>query len=509
MRRFLSICIAGALVLTSTGCASETKKKDIDENREKLVWCMPAQTEFISDEELAVVTEEINRQIEDLDIELQLVLYDTQEYQSRISEKIASDGRWDLAFTGTGMNDYIAGASGRSYAPLKELLNSEHKRLYQEIPDYAWDTMTVNGDIYAVPNRHCWAAAEGYYIRKDLAEKYDFQCQTDTITPIHTLEMFFRDVTKEEDLYGTYTGQTYRWSKELLTNGLTGLGNMNCLGVIREEDDSLTVLNQFETQEFREYCDRMKKWRQEGYFRKDGAVYSMNSSAVAQDKKDGHIAAEQLDYVAPGMERTAAGYFGYQYEFLPVVTSQKMILSSQILRAATAVNAKSDRVEKAVQLIERVHTDSDLYNTFLYGIEGRHYNMKDSGQVSLVPKSGYGSGMAPALDPIVVGNEYNSYTIEGSDKEIWNQSRAWEESAARSKILGFHLKTNKISQEIADVAAVIDSELRLLDTGSVEVEEFLPQFLEKLEDAGSARIIEECQKQLTQWNQKRSRDERE
>lgn len=509
MKKFTGISFIFLFTLIISGCSSKIRQEETDGGKETLIWCMPADTQYISDKELSLVTEEINQQIADLDIELELVLFDHEEYQSRILEKMDSDEAWDIAFTGNEMNDYVTGAASRYYAPLDEVLSAEAKELYQEIPDYAWKTLTVNGEIYAVPNRCLWAAAEGYYIRSDLAEKYGFLCQTDAVTPISALETFFQDITKEEDTYGTYAGQTFRWSSELLTNGLTGLGGIESLGVIRETDDSLTVVNQFETEEFREYCYRMKQWNQEGYLRKDAAVFSMNPSAVAQDKKSGRIAAEQPDYIAPGLEDKVSADFGNQYDFSPVVTSEKVIISERILSAATAFNAKSENLEKAVKLIERVNTDSVLYNTFLYGIEGRHYNLTGSGQVRLVKKTGYGPGTAPALDPLAVGSQFNSYTIEGSNQEVWNESREWEDEAVKSRILGFNLKTNKISQEIADVSAVIDSELRLLDTGSADVDEFLPQFLEKLEDAGSDRIIEECQKQLTQWDLKRSRDERE
>lgn len=509
MRKIIVICVTSTLIVTLAGCSLKSIDNKPEKKKVKLVWCLPADKQYISDNEQKRVMKEVNREIEDLGIELQLNLYDVEDYESGITEKTASGDDWDLAFTSNWINDYVAGASSRYYAPLDNFLEETDSELYDSLPKYAWESLVVNGEIYAVPNKQCWAKAEGYYIREDLAQKYKFRCQTESLTPVSMLEQFFEDTAKEEHVYGTYADATSRWSRELITNGLTRLGNINTLGVIREKDELLTVVNQFETQEFKEYCYRMKFWNQEGYIRKDSAVYSMNSSAVEQDKKSGRIASEQLDEVVPGQEEIAAKSFGGEYKFLPVITSDKVILSEQILNAATAVNANSEHIEDAVKLIERIQKDSELYNTLLYGIENRHYKLTDSGQVRLLKDSGYGSGTAPALVPVVIGNEYQSYTIEGTKADIWKESQKWEDSAVQSEILGFNLKTNKINQEIADVTAVIDSELRLLDTGSVEVDEFLPQFLEKLEDAGSKRIIEECQKQLTQWNLKRSKNEQE
>ena len=52
---------------------------------------------------------------------------------------------------------------------------------------------------------------------------------------------------------------------------------------------------------------------------------------------------------------------------------------------------------------------------------------------------------------------------------------------------------------MASVGAVKDEYELSLDTGAVDPEKALPEFLEKLEAAGSQTIIDEIQKQLDEW----------
>ena len=77
--------------------------------------------------------------------------------------------------------------------------------------------------------------------------------------------------------------------------------------------------------------------------------------------------------------------------------------------------------------------------------------------------------------------------------------QSWEQKAKLPETTGFFFRTTKVSDDIRNVSAILDSDLRLLETGSVDVETFLPEFLNKLQEAGADRIIEEYQIQLTRW----------
>ena len=73
------------------------------------------------------------------------------------------------------------------------------------------------------------------------------------------------------------------------------------------------------------------------------------------------------------------------------------------------------------------------------------------------------------------------------------------ESAKASPALGFSFDSTPVRTEMASVGAVKDEYELSLDTGAVDPEKALPEFLEKLEAAGSQTIIDEIQKQLDEW----------
>lgn len=75
----------------------------------------------------------------------------------------------------------------------------------------------------------------------------------------------------------------------------------------------------------------------------------------------------------------------------------------------------------------------------------------------------------------------------------------FEESAIVSKILDFNVDVNTIKIEVAVTANVRDEMLRGILSGAVEPEKSIPEFLNRLEAAGSDQILEEVEKQLKEW----------
>ena len=67
------------------------------------------------------------------------------------------------------------------------------------------------------------------------------------------------------------------------------------------------------------------------------------------------------------------------------------------------------------------------------------------------------------------------------------------------KALGYWINTDPVQAEYAAVSTVVSQYVPALETGSVNPEVVLPEFLEALEAAGIQECIAENQKQLDQW----------
>jgi putative aldouronate transport system substrate-binding protein len=75
----------------------------------------------------------------------------------------------------------------------------------------------------------------------------------------------------------------------------------------------------------------------------------------------------------------------------------------------------------------------------------------------------------------------------------------FNKSAKRSKALGFGFDPTPVKTEYAAVTNVVTQYKMPLETGSVDPDKVLPEFISKLKAAGIDKVIAEKQKQLDEW----------
>lgn len=491
--------LLGILLLICCFCAAcgEDENKD-NKGVLKLKWLIPADIEMISKSEEELVEKELAKFFEDMDVMIDLNFVDKNTYVEQITKILQTDQAWDMVFLSQELNQVMRNETRKFFAPITELLRTDNTQLYEAIPEYAWDVMTVNKEIYAVPNRHLWAAQEGYYVRADYLSEYGKGLKTEKINTFDQIGAFLEQVTTKEKCIGTFVPQN-QWEKELISNGFYFSGDIEELGIIKKTPDGFVVENMFATEEFANYCNRMRNWYEEEFIREDSAVRDANAAVISQDKKDGLFALEAINYLEPGMEKQVAAEYGDVYSFKALPTSGIVISANKVAEYSTAFSVNSEYLAEAMNVVERIYHNEELYNLILYGIEGKHYEKLNDRQIQKIADSGYGSNETGAVDSYVLGNQYLSYVLEKEDYDKWEIMQSWEQKAKLPEITGFFFRTTNVSDDIRNVSAILDSELRLLETGSVDVETFLPEFLNKLQEAGADRIIAEYQIQLTRW----------
>ncbi len=464
----------------------------------KLKWLLPADIETISKSEEELVEQELTKFFEDMKIEIDLSFVDKDNYVEQITKILQTDQAWDIIFLNQELNQVMRNETKKFFAPITELLNTENTQLYDAIPKFAWDVMTVNKEVYAVPNRHLWAVQEGYYARADYLSEYGKGLKSERIATFDQIGDFLHEVTNQEKCIGTFIPQN-QWEKELLSNGFYFSGNIEELGVIRENSEVFFVENMFETTEFENYCHRMRNWYKEEFIRQDSAVRDANTAVISQDKSNGLFALEAIDYITPEMEKQVEAEYGETYSFEALPTSEIIISPNKVAEYSTAFSVNSEHLAEAMHVVENIYHNEELYNLILYGIEGKHYEKVNDRQIRKIPNSGYGSNYAGAVESCVLGNQYLSFVMENEVYNKWEIMQSWEQEAKLPETMGFFFRTTNVFDDIRNVSAILDSELRLLETGSVDVDTFLPEFLNKLKEAGADRIIAEYQIQLTRW----------
>mgnify|MGYP003291738619 CR=1 FL=1 len=490
----LGLLLCACCLLTACG----QFEKLGNETDVKIKWLLPAREDHILESEETLVEQELRKAFADQNIEVDLCFVNEEEYTSQVMKMLQTDENWDVMFLNLELNQVMRSETKKYFAPLTKLLAGEYSNFYAAMPEYVWDIMKVNKEIYAIPNKHCWAGQEGYYIRADYLNSYGKMFRDGKEASFADVESFLNKVTNAKNCVGTYIPDD-QWAKELLSNNFYFTGDLETLGVVKRTRNGYVVENMFETEEFEAYCYRMRRWFLDGYIRRDSAVRDSNEAMIAQEREKGLFALEPADYLMPGVEKSVEVSYGNVYSFDPIPTSKTVIMPNKVAEYATAFNVDSEHLEEALTVAERIYEDQDLYNTILYGIENVHYEKINDRQIKKLPDSGYGSDYAGAIDSYVLGNQYLSYVLEEDSYDKWERMETWEAQAEVSGTMGFFFRTTLVSDEIRNVSAIIDSDLRLLETGSVDVDSFLPEFQEKLREAGADRIIDEYQKQLTRW----------
>lgn len=511
-KRWLAIALAATMVGgLLTGCGSkDSKKKD---GPVELTFYM--QNGPVADQER--IMEKANKIIEEeIGATLKLVMIDPGQYPEKMNLMINSGDPWDLCFTADwgGINFYENAQKG-AYADLTELLPKLAPETYSRIPEGLWEGVTVDDKIYASVNYQQWGAASryGFKFRKDIAEEcgFDWASLKDkpTLDVLKATGDFLAQATeKHPDMIGwetsaikdMFTGSPLHWDMEQV-------GDMAIPGWIRYDEPD-KVINQFETEEFMEFCKIMRDWYEKGYVRKDGATVT----DTTPDRKAAKFIAETMtgwpDSVDFPENADVRKMSMCTEDIAPAVgiTNTRTIMTANAgPKSAVAVNANSDNIEKSVELIELLNTNDELYMLITQGEEGTDYKYEDDGTYTLVDgKYNFNYNewqIGQSYSPDFTRALYNKN--EAGDNQKASQQIVFDadKTAEVSPLTGFVFDSSEVKTQIANCSSIITEMVPALTSGSIDPEENVPKFIERLKSAGVDDIIKEKQAQLDKFNE--------
>jgi putative aldouronate transport system substrate-binding protein len=97
------------------------------------------------------------------------------------------------------------------------------------------------------------------------------------------------------------------------------------------------------------------------------------------------------------------------------------------------------------------------------------------------------------------GNQFLNYVWDTEDPEKWNKFRDFNQNATLSPGLGFVFDGDSVRAEVAAVVNVNRQYQNALETGSVDIDKVLPEYIEKLKAAGIEKIISAKQAQFDKF----------
>jgi putative aldouronate transport system substrate-binding protein len=443
--------------------------------------------------DLPAVLEEINKYlVPKIGCTLKIIETDFGNYTQKLQMVIASGEEFDLCYTADWMGDFYGNVSKNAFLELDDLIDRHVPQLKTDIPANGWMAVKVNGKIMAVPNQQIWARSNGWAAQVEYIDRYKFNA--DGVKKVEDLEPLLAAIKKDHPDWYPLSAHT-DGILDFLTYymGYDELIGRHIPGVILFTDENLKAINQFELPQVQAHYRLMRSWNQKGYIRPDAATVT----DISADSKAGRLPVGFPGTMKPGQDvQDTISNGGRTIKSFPL--SSPIQTTSGITGTMTAISRTSKHPDKAIQFINLMNSDKYLYNLVINGIENKHYTWIDKDFIRPVPNCGY----TPNAD-WMYGNQFLAYFKEGQSTTDWEETIKINVGAKPSPALGFVFNPIPVQTEIAGVSAVVKEYELSLDTGAVDPDRVLPEFLAKLKGAGSDIVIAELQKQLDAW--KRSR----
>ncbi len=461
--------------------SSEVKEEEVT----TVTWVIRCDPQKDDDKVVAAMNEILR---EKYNLELNLISIPSGEYNEKPRLMITSGEDFDLMYTANFTNNFYDNVAMGAFLPLNDLLETEAAAdLMAVYPKGIEGVATVGGTIYALPNYQIMYDQNAFYIQKDLADKYGLDYENiDYVTDVTDLTEFMDKVRDNEpDMF--VMNEKNSFGGALFDTGCK-VDTFGTVAAVDMDDDDYKVSFYFDKPEHIERLRLVNEFYKAGYVREDVATVTDNSADVKANRY-----AMTFTTGKPGGDVEYSTKQGEEYIMINKGNEPTMSPSAGA-STMTAINVNSKNPEAAIKMYGVMWTDKELFNMFLFGLEGVHYNKVGENRVELIPDSGYNrSGYGWML-----GNQFNAWLLPGQGDTVWEETEAINRSAEPSHLAGFVLDNTPIETELAQISSV-KSEYDRQYIYTDDFDGWLKEYTDKLKAAGAQKVIDEVQKQIDAW----------
>jgi putative aldouronate transport system substrate-binding protein len=401
---------------------------------------------------------------------------------------LASNEKLDLTYVT--QETMTSAISKQQLLPMDNLLHKYGKDIAKALGPYL-KACSIRGKIYMVTSIRDLATSYGIAIKKEVVDKYKID-----ITKIKTyddVEAFLKTVKTHEP--NTTPLVPCNTLNSVVTEIVTydSLNN-NMTGVLLNRGlDNLKVVNWFETKEYAKQLKMVRRWYTSGYILKDAAT----NKESAQNLVKAGLGVAFLCHNKPGFDQQQTNLCGTPMVSATILPA--LATTSYIQLFGWSIPRNAQKPEKSMQFLNLMYSDKDIVNLLDWGIEGKHYVKVKDNIIGYPPgvdakTTGYGLNRG-----WMFGNQFLSHVWQGNPPDLWKQLDRFNKTAIKSKALGFAYDPTAVKTEIAAITNVCNQYQPGLETGTLDPQERLPEFISKLKAAGIDKIIADKQRQLDEW----------
>ena len=226
---------------------------------------------------IAQVEEAMDKILEEkFNVNVKLSFLPYSSYADQISLMLSSGEGVDLL--PVYMVNYTACADSGQLYPMDDLIEKYGQGIIEQL---GWDNINcgrVGGELFGLTEGRDLAASQGFEYRLDLAEKYNLDMDSvKTLEDLHDVLVTIKE--KEENCWpvAVSAGENIRnWGWDSLGDEMVNLG------VLPDMATDTTVVNLYETEQYKNLVTTMYNWMQEGLIQAD-AVNTTETATTLMD----------------------------------------------------------------------------------------------------------------------------------------------------------------------------------------------------------------------------------
>ena len=441
--------------------------------------------------EQALVDDAISKYLQStLNVKLDIQQFDYSAWNQRSNLIVASGEPCDIMFSAA-WSGFNTNAVNGAFVDLTDLVKKYGPDILKS--NYTWtlDAGKIGGKLYGIPTYQELAQQRGFFLRKDLVDKYHF-----TIKPVN-------NVTDLEPMLQTIKANEPTMLPLFMEPGhlLSEMGPWDRQGQF--ETTAIDIYsgkpqyeNFYDNNYYRTSMAIARRWYLAGYVNKDIATTQQNAYDVM---KGGNVFAVGAITNAGLQDAKFSKAWG-----VPIVSFNtiKPIISTSLVQGALfTIPIQSKNRERAMMFIDRMHVDKQLDNMLVYGIEGVDY-VKTADNVIGPPPGAQANSLYQGVY-WMMGNESLLYAYGDQPANTSQLLDQFNQSAVRTPSLGFTYNPENMKNQIAALTNVAAQYDPAISSGSVDANAggLYHQFLDKLKAAGIDQLLADQNSQLAAWQQ--------
>ncbi|MDO5026244.1 MAG: hypothetical protein Q4E50_00270 [Tissierellia bacterium] len=483
IRKVLALLLALTMVFALAACGKDNKPSTSAENSGENSGEKATITYLLlgSGKDMTEVEAKINERLDELkaNYNVKLLMYGWDNYAEKLGLAARGSGdKFDLATTASWLGPYATLVNDQGFADITDLLDKNAPELKKSLSEEQLKGVSIDGKIYGIPTTidRVPMARDHFIWNINELEKIGKKPEdVDKLDTVESLEPILKEYKEKfPEKYPLDGGS--EWAVRRVDNLIK-----------TNEDGSALIENIFAADYMKTAFETAKKYADAKYIHPEAGV---DGSTFKQDDPDTWLVKRGEGEPGALGDWTAA----YKTPIHTVFTAEDIYIgNANVQGKITAVYNHSENKEEAVNFIEKIATDEVIQNLLAWGIEGKHYTLKDG---KAIPDAKKDEGWAGW------GNQFVS-----NEKRHPNENQYKPEDPALKERIDAHLKDLKPGADLGfnpsqDLVEKLNQINEVKNTYYPELSRGrgdYAAFLQALKDANVDSVVEELQTEYDAW----------